>query len=777
MCIRDRYQRRVRGLPFTTMEPYLPVPAGPLLTLLTLPAMAHAGKLSEPFRNPTLNLSLAGAAPAPALAVGLAALIIAAAICLNARISQMIGVDIFARSGEDNLRTELRKKELEKQNQLLQKVWVAQAVAGFWGVFWGPQLDFPAIFFVVTVLPLAVGSATMAVDTKYNWLNCFAQHLWFAALMATTANHDAATTLAPLVGIFLWSEASPCSLGALLASHAAGNLTVFSASPDTSISCLAMSAFLIAVFCYRRSRPLHDPPGMDGERSSTWLHTCDHLVNQILESKNQMSPTSRQAALHLQQLLGAVPLGDAMPSKTMLDDPTSSASVVAGTGSGGSVLPPPIRSSADPGLEILAGTALRPRLRPVETQHHPVAPKPMVPRPEHGAFMSDPTVGHPAGSWMAAARRHSENFESHRPSQPQSGQPSVGGLAMYLGNHMESQPGPQSLPSMVPSYFGTVNPMLQQQQQQQQQMQMHHMQQMHQFQSQQNPYAQNLLRMSYDAMAAVDARTGILLWTNEAFYRISKLRGGGDVMLGLACLQDRLCQHASGDSHLNWKRDQFMDGEACVTLWSTTQLVGSVGQEVLLWVIHHTMEPAGMVNDTKPGVPPAQWHSANREDPREEVLPAYPKASDYPDPHSKIVNEPAKCCGRGRRPTLMLWQKYGQKCLFKSAPGPDSTIGSGSILRLYYKCYATGCRAKLKIDIDQTTGERTSVSPCGVHNHHVTLATVCSPVIEVDPTPRLDPAPSRSPQLKPTPRLEPAPSRSPQCKPVSDDKTSDNVSE
>eukprot|EP00658_Telonema_sp_P-2_P031301 TRINITY_DN2345_c0_g2_i1.p1 TRINITY_DN2345_c0_g2~~TRINITY_DN2345_c0_g2_i1.p1 ORF type:complete len:199 (-),score=34.76 TRINITY_DN2345_c0_g2_i1:315-911(-) len=95
----------------------------------------------------------------------------------------------------------------------------------------------------------------------------------------------------------------------------------------------------------------------------------------------------------------------------------------------------------------------------------------------------------------------------------------------------------------------------------------------------------------------------------------------------------------------------------------------------------------------------------------------YPDAAAYPDPLSKIVSQTGPVNGRGRRPTLMLWQKYGQKTVFCSDKGERSRV----VERMYYKCYSQGCKARLKIDLEQGTGHRVSINPSGKHDHRVVV--------------------------------------------------------
>eukprot|EP00658_Telonema_sp_P-2_P010226 TRINITY_DN13855_c0_g1_i3.p1 TRINITY_DN13855_c0_g1~~TRINITY_DN13855_c0_g1_i3.p1 ORF type:complete len:193 (+),score=23.00 TRINITY_DN13855_c0_g1_i3:190-768(+) len=67
-----------------------------------------------------------------------------------------------------------------------------------------------------------------------------------------------------------------------------------------------------------------------------------------------------------------------------------------------------------------------------------------------------------------------------------------------------------------------------------------------------------------------------------------------------------------------------------------------------------------------------------------------------------------------------MWRKYGQKPL-----KPELCSGRPNRLeRLYYKCYAKYCKARLLVDQDIKTYERVNIFSRGEHNHTVQILQV-----------------------------------------------------
>eukprot|EP00658_Telonema_sp_P-2_P035343 TRINITY_DN25721_c0_g1_i1.p1 TRINITY_DN25721_c0_g1~~TRINITY_DN25721_c0_g1_i1.p1 ORF type:complete len:208 (+),score=44.32 TRINITY_DN25721_c0_g1_i1:149-772(+) len=105
----------------------------------------------------------------------------------------------------------------------------------------------------------------------------------------------------------------------------------------------------------------------------------------------------------------------------------------------------------------------------------------------------------------------------------------------------------------------------------------------------------------------------------------------------------------------------------------------------------------------------------------------YPSAAEHQDPMVKVVPSDR---GKGKRPTVLLWQRYGKKALYKKVTIPtgpmDWSIGDQGdaqrVERMYFKCYSAGCKARLRVDMDLVTGEQIHASAAGVHNHAVELS-------------------------------------------------------
>jgi len=93
----------------------------------------------------------------------------------------------------------------------------------------------------------------------------------------------------------------------------------------------------------------------------------------------------------------------------------------------------------------------------------------------------------------------------------------------------------------------------------------------------------------------------------------------------------------------------------------------------------------------------------------------YPKASDYPDPDTRVIT-----ASRGTRTIGVLWRKYGQKTL----RSPDETAGSidTPIIRHYHRCSQRSCQARLRVDTRGDTDASLQIRATGVHNHDIILS-------------------------------------------------------
>eukprot|EP00658_Telonema_sp_P-2_P010666 TRINITY_DN14024_c0_g1_i1.p2 TRINITY_DN14024_c0_g1~~TRINITY_DN14024_c0_g1_i1.p2 ORF type:complete len:100 (+),score=23.09 TRINITY_DN14024_c0_g1_i1:207-506(+) len=89
----------------------------------------------------------------------------------------------------------------------------------------------------------------------------------------------------------------------------------------------------------------------------------------------------------------------------------------------------------------------------------------------------------------------------------------------------------------------------------------------------------------------------------------------------------------------------------------------------------------------------------------------YPAAANHTDPTVRVIPILSAKTGT-KRPAVLLWQQHGKK---------KATLGQRRIERRYYKCYVAGCKARLKLQVDEQTGEQLDVSPSGMHNHAVEL--------------------------------------------------------
>eukprot|EP00656_Telonema_subtile_P043081 TRINITY_DN4944_c0_g1_i1.p1 TRINITY_DN4944_c0_g1~~TRINITY_DN4944_c0_g1_i1.p1 ORF type:complete len:593 (-),score=93.65 TRINITY_DN4944_c0_g1_i1:298-2076(-) len=228
-------------------------------------------------------------------------------------------------------------------------------------------------------------------------------------------------------------------------------------------------------------------------------------------------------------------------------------------------------------------------------------------------------------------------------------------------------------------------------------------------------YAEELVRMSFEAMAQLDVASGELLWTNGPFKELTSVLGGGNQALGFGSLKAGFLQFVP--SELRHMTDTFgtqLDG---LELWSATKVVGPPGRKVILWVLHRAaplFDMQSIPTPIGPCSPPTVLSSPEHSN-SEGAWPGspseFPCASQHQDPHARVLCE-RFVGGRGRRQVQMLWNRYGKK---------NVNVNSRSLDRNYYKCHKKGCGARLRIDVDQLNGQDVHLEATGTHNHPVQL--------------------------------------------------------
>eukprot|EP00656_Telonema_subtile_P012604 TRINITY_DN16355_c0_g2_i3.p1 TRINITY_DN16355_c0_g2~~TRINITY_DN16355_c0_g2_i3.p1 ORF type:complete len:650 (+),score=155.40 TRINITY_DN16355_c0_g2_i3:139-2088(+) len=630
MCIRDRYQRRVRGTKTKTMS------------------MAMPPSVASLFSNVVVREEHI---PHQIFLIGL---LIAAATwiaCSRTRLDQWVVSKLLLCPNEDNIQSILRIKTVEKQNLEGRKMWVGVALLLVSGV---SRMDVVGYVYVALIVPLALFSCDTSFHHKYGLVNQALQLAWLAVRLAMpNSNVDEEVGLFfTTMAVFLWNEVSMRSFSAVLLNHTLVNLAVAMFHNNVPTS-LMLSLVMISVFCYRRSRgpdSCADLGHTCSKELANLKSTCSGILKLVLQSGDELCDDSTEL---LQEMLLLVTDG-AQVELGGVGSGTSS-ELGAGTGSGFMVPTcsyggqPPL--PRDPGLNILAGMALD--------------------------SDSSPDSTHTAGS---SPRTQQVSRPEHSPGFPSLDSPPFPRHCLPMGTARHTQP----------------QPML--------------------------PFAEELVRLSFDAMAQVQVNTGVVLWANQAFGELTHMVGGGDTMLGLQCLQARFLQQLSHQVHC--LQDTVGRGSTQTQLRSASVLAGPPGEELVLWVLQSPIvrpqlggggcTPPNSASDSEADTCPATQHT----------VPApglgFPAASEHLDPLAKVTADPSTRTGRGRRPTLMLWQKYGQKALYNGA-GQNGSSGS-TVERLYYKCYKAGCKARLKIDVVQATRERVDVVASGVHCHHVTLA-------------------------------------------------------
>eukprot|EP00656_Telonema_subtile_P034801 TRINITY_DN3883_c0_g1_i1.p1 TRINITY_DN3883_c0_g1~~TRINITY_DN3883_c0_g1_i1.p1 ORF type:complete len:406 (+),score=83.32 TRINITY_DN3883_c0_g1_i1:204-1421(+) len=210
----------------------------------------------------------------------------------------------------------------------------------------------------------------------------------------------------------------------------------------------------------------------------------------------------------------------------------------------------------------------------------------------------------------------------------------------------------------------------------------------------------HLVRMSFDAMAHIDLLTGAVLCSNPAFQQLVCFVGGNDAALGLRTLWEQFL-HRDMPKEAQRLFGTVELGSSSLDLWSVTQ---PADDNRVLWTIHQPTQ----------NTLPLQSPQCSSEDAPNQVVAApttFPEAADCTDPRAKVWSSPEHRAVKGTRPSLFLWHKYGKK----------RRTGKSDTERVYYRCYQTDCKARLKIDTLLPSGESVHVHPSGEHNHVVRL--------------------------------------------------------
>eukprot|EP00658_Telonema_sp_P-2_P044599 TRINITY_DN3249_c0_g3_i1.p1 TRINITY_DN3249_c0_g3~~TRINITY_DN3249_c0_g3_i1.p1 ORF type:complete len:432 (+),score=74.76 TRINITY_DN3249_c0_g3_i1:1118-2413(+) len=244
---------------------------------------------------------------------------------------------------------------------------------------------------------------------------------------------------------------------------------------------------------------------------------------------------------------------------------------------------------------------------------------------------------------------------------------------------------------------------------------------------------ERMLSMSFDAMAQINARTGELQWANGHFDRLALCLGGGQPWEGQQTLFRCFLQNPSREQQL--KEGTFKVGGVGTVLRCLTEVATIGANDVVLmvlkslgnWPASPPRSSKGELEKSSNEVPknsnePPSSRSADGSDQdrscsepdNEPSQSEYPAAADHPDPMVKVVTTHVR--GQGKRPAVLLWQRYGKKALYK--PGGEA-IKADRLERLYFRCHSPGCKARLRVDMNHTTGEQMKVAPTGVHDHVV----------------------------------------------------------
>lgn len=201
------------------------------------------------------------------------------------------------------------------------------------------------------------------------------------------------------------------------------------------------------------------------------------------------------------------------------------------------------------------------------------------------------------------------------------------------------------------------------------------------------PYASDLLSMCTTPMAQLDPSTRTILWCNSQFNDLCKAVGLDDASIGLELLQNNLLYSIPGPRE--------MVTLAHGVLNCSSQLIGHGEKAVMLWVFEkETWSPPGSGTPDTP----------------------FPEAKDFTDPGTRVHSLAADGKGGARGTVVNLWHKYGQ------AKRPANTSGV-QVLKQYYRCYHKSCKARLRIDIDESHGMTTIGYATGSHCHEIVPET------------------------------------------------------
>eukprot|EP00658_Telonema_sp_P-2_P034616 TRINITY_DN2525_c0_g1_i6.p1 TRINITY_DN2525_c0_g1~~TRINITY_DN2525_c0_g1_i6.p1 ORF type:complete len:602 (-),score=127.35 TRINITY_DN2525_c0_g1_i6:443-2248(-) len=217
-------------------------------------------------------------------------------------------------------------------------------------------------------------------------------------------------------------------------------------------------------------------------------------------------------------------------------------------------------------------------------------------------------------------------------------------------------------------------------------------------------HTDELVQLSFDSLAQIDLTDKSVMWANQSFQELTSAVGESDQARGLTELLDHFLLGSAttqGPVGVEERRRSFKVGSQRLEVRSAMCKAGPAGEEVLVWALHAVGSPGE--SGSAPGSPGAK-----------PLLPLeFPRASEHADPQVKVL----RAMSKGKWLTGMLWVMYGKKSMLPTGTQP-------AIDRLYYKCTAQkSCRARLKVDMVQGTGERVSVVASGTHDHCVQLTT------------------------------------------------------
>eukprot|EP00656_Telonema_subtile_P047342 TRINITY_DN542_c0_g2_i4.p1 TRINITY_DN542_c0_g2~~TRINITY_DN542_c0_g2_i4.p1 ORF type:complete len:725 (+),score=160.46 TRINITY_DN542_c0_g2_i4:163-2337(+) len=704
MCIRDRYQRRVRGTTSQTeMEReamHIVQPAGVLLALTT---------------------------------VG----------WFHRRIDQWAVSQLQPAASRDPLDAQIRLANLRSQNQHARLVWASVMIGVCAGIVnvCDNAIDPLLAAWAILVLPF-----TLVAHQRLgqSWVPFLAQQTWTATALLLHRSSGPGPYVPFVMAHLAWAEISSHSLSMLLLNHGLTNVLAISACPHHSAYCHLFSLLMITLFCYRRSRPLEDADELP-QNLSTLTVKCAELVRVVLESGDELCQAHTDT---LDQLLGLLTgltsesfkLSAVLPPlhpEYTPGEASSGSCFAQGAGTGQEAQRsehlPSIRSrfdsapdaacgeERDPGLSVLSAFAVAaPRTGTSKHVNFGSLPAP-------GAVLPKPPTKRPRAADL-------ERFQ-----EP-----------------VRAWPAQEAV-----------------QQQQQQQQQQEQKQQQQPREDSEGERAERLVWMSFDAMAQVELSTGVVLWANASFEELTSLVGEGHQGLGLQCLHGHFLQ--SVPRELQCRHGSFNACSSSFNLWSATQICGQPGHERVLWVIHRPL-PCDLPGAAYQGPPPINtpaehapprggreqretpyevtWGSKERHDQERCTEMGYPAASDHPDPQTKVLSGSEHTnAGRGRRPTLSLWHKYGKKtvqscdeercvlcvlcvlllllllcmlrgvlcvlCMLRGVLCVLCVLRSGGsqemqvFERVYFKCFKRECKARLRVDCLAKTGERVGLIASG----------------------------------------------------------------